>query len=146
AAIAVEESKLRLTEAELSPITLRAPIDGIVTVIYHLSGEAVTAGQPIVAVATLNPVRIVGYLRQPLLDDPPVGTRVEIRTRGFHREAGSARIIEVGTQLESIPVALAGTLHLATTELGLPIDISLPANLKIRPGELVDITLLSKTD
>jgi HlyD family secretion protein len=142
AAIAVQESKLRLTEAELSPIALKAPIDGVVSVIYHRSGEAVTPGQPIVAISTLNPVRIVGYLRPPLAEEPQVGARVEVRTRGLHREVGSAQIIEIGTQLESLPATLMSPFKLASVELGLPVGISLPANLRIRPGELVDITLL----
>jgi HlyD family secretion protein len=146
AAIAVQESKLRLTEAELSPIMLKAPMDGIVSVIFHRSGEAVTAGQPIVAIATLSPVRIVGYLRPPLNGEPQVGARVEVRTRGVHREVGSAQIVEVGTQLESLPISLASPFKLASVELGLPIGVSLPPNLKIRPGELVDMTLLPKAD
>jgi multidrug resistance efflux pump len=146
AAIAVQESKLRLTEAELSPIVLKAPIDGIVSMIYHRSGEAVTAGQPILAIATLSPVRIVGYLRPPIMAEPQVGERVEVRTRGLHREVGWAQIVEVGAQLESLPATLLSPLKMASVEVGLPIDISLPANLKIRPGELVDITLLSKRD
>jgi len=144
AAIAVQESKLRLTEAELSPIALKAPIDGIISMIYHRSGEAVTAGQPIVTIATLNPVRIVGYLRPPFCDEPQIGWRVEVRTRGLHREVGSAQIIEVGAQLESLPPSFLGPVKLASVEMGLPIDISLPSNLRIRPGELVDITILSK--
>lgn len=146
AAIGVQEAKLCLTEAELSPIRLRAPIDGIVSAIYHRSGEAVTAGQPVVAIATLNPVRIVGYLRPPILDEPRVGMRVQVRTRGLRREAGSARIVEVGTQLEAVPPSLMGPVRLASVDLGLPVDISLPSNFKIRPGELVDITVLSNAD
>ena len=146
AAIAVQEAKLRLTEAELSPLTLKAPMDGIVSAIYHRSGEAVTAGEAIVAIATLAPVRIVGYLRFPILNEPKVGMQVQVRTRGLHREASPARILEVGAQLESVPAALLGPMRLTGPELGLPIDISLPANLKIRPGELVDITLLPQPD
>jgi multidrug resistance efflux pump len=146
AAIAVQESKLRLTEAELSPVALRAPIDGIVTAIYHRPGEAVIAGQPIVALATLNPVRIVGYLRTPLLDEPKPGTRVEVRTRGRHREVGSAQVVAVGTQMEPIPAVLSGPLKLANLDLGLPLDISLPVNLRIRPGELVDLRLDLRAD
>lgn len=146
AAIAVQESKLRLTEAELSPIALKAPMAGIVSVIYHRSGEAVTAGQPILSIATLSPVRIVGYLRPPLSEEPQAGARVEVRTRGVHRQAGVAQVVEVGAQLESLPPALQGPLGLASVELGLPIAISLPANLKIRPGELVDVTLLPERD
>jgi multidrug resistance efflux pump len=117
-----------------------------VSSIYHRSGEAVTAGQPIVAISTLNAVRVVGYLRPPILDGLKVGMQVEIRTRGLHREVGSAQVVEVGTQLESIPSALLGPVKLASSELGLPIDISLPANLRIRPGELVDVTLLPQSD
>jgi multidrug resistance efflux pump len=143
AAIAVQESKLHLTEAELSPITLRAPIDGIVSTILHRAGESITAGQPVLTVATLNPVRIVGYLRPPIIDEPKAGMKVEVRTRGLHRQIGEAKIVEVGTQLESLPATLLGPVRLANTELGLPVDISLPQNLKIHAGELVDIILIS---
>src|SRR2546427_288566 len=48
ASIEVQENKLRLTEAELSPLTLRAPMDGLVRVINHRSGEAINVGEPIV--------------------------------------------------------------------------------------------------
>jgi multidrug resistance efflux pump len=145
AAIAVQESKLQLTEAELSPITVTAPIDGIIETIFHRAGESVIAGQPIVAVATLNPVRIVGYLRPPISDDPKPGMKVEVRTRGLPRAIGSAHIVEIGTQLEAVPVTLVGPMKLANTELGLPVEISLPPTLKIRAGELVDIVLLPES-
>jgi ABC-type molybdate transport system permease subunit len=46
----------------------------------------------------------------------------------------------------SISAALSGGFKLANVELGLPLSISLPPNLKIRPGELVDLTLLPATD
>jgi multidrug resistance efflux pump len=144
-AIAVQESKLRLTEAELDPITLRAAVDGMVDVIYHHVGEAVTVGEPIVGIAPSNAVRIIGYLRPPLFEEPKLGAGVEVRTRGPHRQAGTAKIIEVGTQYEPLPPALQIPAQLANTELGLPLSISVPASLKIRPGELVDLTLLPKT-
>jgi multidrug resistance efflux pump len=145
-AIAVEESKLKLTEAELSPITLRAAVDGMVDVIYHHVGEAVTVGEPIVGVAPFNAVRIVGYLRPPILEEPKLGAVVEVRTRGPHRQVGAAKIIEVGTQFEPLPPALQIPVRMANTELGLPLSISVPSSLRIRPGELVDLTLLPKTD
>jgi multidrug resistance efflux pump len=144
AAIAVQESKLRLTELELSPVPLKAPIDGIVNGILHRPGEAVGAGQTIVTIATLNPVRIVGYLRPPVVVDPKPGMEVRIRTRTLRRQFGTAKIMEVGSQLENVPVPLLGQVKVPNAELGLPIDISMPPNLPIRAGELVDITLLTK--
>ena len=146
AAIAVQESKLHLTEAELSPITVTAPIDGIVSSIFHRAGESITPGQPIVSVATLNPVRIVGYLRPPINDEPKPGMKVEIRTRSLPRVVGQAHIVEVGTQLEAVPAILLGPMKLANAELGLPVEISLPDSMRIRAGELVDIVLLSTTE
>jgi multidrug resistance efflux pump len=146
AAIAVQESKLRLTEAELSPITLVATADGMVSVIYHRTGEAITAGEPIITIAAFNPVRIVGYIRAPVMNEPSVGTRVEVRSRGPNRNVGFANIVEVGTQLEAVSPVLAGPVKFSNIELGLPISVSLPPNLKIRPGELVDLTLLSKQE
>jgi multidrug resistance efflux pump len=142
AAVAVQESKLKLTEAELSPITLRSAVDGMVDVIYHRVGEAVTAGEPIVSIAPLNAVRIVGYLRPPILEEPKAGARVEVCTRGPNRAIGTAKIIEVGTQFEPLPLALQIPARLANSELGLPLNISIPSGLNIRPGELVDLTLL----
>lgn len=146
AAIAAEESKLRLTEAELSPITLRAPVDGMVDMIYHRVGEAVTAGEPIVSIAPFNAVRIIGYLRPPILKEPKVGERVEVRTRGPHPQTASAEIIEVGTQFEPLPLELQIPVRLANAELGLPLCVSMPSGLKIRPGELVDLQLGSKAE
>lgn len=146
AAIAVQESKLHLTEAELSPITVHAPIDGIISAVFHRAGESVTPGQPIVSVATLNPVRIVGYLRPPISDEPKPGTKVEVRTRSLPRAAAPAHIVEVGTQLETVPAMLIGPMKPFNTELGLPVEISLPDSLKIRAGELVDIVILSKAE
>ncbi len=144
AAIAAQDSKLRLTEAELSPITLRASADGMVNVIYHRVGEAVTVGEPIVSIAPFDTVRIIGYLRPPLLAEPKLGARVEVRTRGPRGQVGAAEVIEVGTQFEPLPLALQIPVRLATTELGLPLYISVPSNLKIRPGELVDLKLVPK--
>lgn len=142
AAINLQKAKLKLIEDELSPVLLTAPIDGMVTCIFFRSGETVTPGQPIMSIATETPVRIVGYLRVPILSEPKPGAEVEIRTRGARREIGHAKIVEVGAQMEAIPLAMQGAARLLGTELGLPVDITLPANLSIRPGELVDITFL----
>jgi len=141
-AIAAQEAKLRLTEAELSPITLRAPLDGMVDIIYHHPGEAVIAGEPIFSIAPLHAVRIVGYLRAPIVEEPKPGSRVEVRTRGLNRQVGSAEVLDVGTQFEVIAPALQAPVRAANIELGLPISISMPSSLNVRPGELVDLTIL----
>ncbi len=146
AEIAVQEAKLAQAVAEMSPVLLTAPIDGIVTRIDHRTGEAVTPGKPIVAIATLNAVRIVGYLRPPLCDQAKVGMTAQVRTRGLPRQIGTSLVRVIGSQLEPIPPPLLGPIKLASAELGLPIEFEMPANLAIRPGELVDLILTAKAD
>jgi multidrug resistance efflux pump len=142
AAIAAQESQLKLTEAELSPITLHAPVDGMVDLIYHHAGEAVTEGEPIVSIAPSRAARIIGYLHPPILEEPKVGARIEVRTRNPKQQVMTAEVIEVGNQFEPLPTALQYPIRLANAELGLPLSISIPPGLDIRPGELVDLQLL----
>lgn len=124
-------------------VILRAPMSGVVSAIHNHPGEAVVAGQPIISLAALTPSRIVGYLRAPNLEAAKVGTKVRIRSRELKRACGEAEVLQLGTQLEVVPPTLASPTRGATPELGLPVDISLPANLAIRPGELVDVILLT---
>jgi len=146
AAVAVAEAKLHLAEAELAPFTLTAPVAGVVNMIYYTSGESVVAGQPIVTIAAAEPTRIVGYLRPPLAREPAVGDRVEIRTRGLHRVTTTGQVLAIGAQLETLPAIFNGFAKLDLAQQGLPVNISLPGNVKIRPGELVDITLKSQVN
>lgn len=142
AAISVQEAKLRQLEIEMSPVGLRAPMDGTVNAVYHRPGETVSAGMPVVTIAMVNSARIVGYLRAPITITPRVGMPVKVTTRGVKRSSGLSRIAEVGAQLETIPPVLHPGLKLASSDLGLPVDIAIPPDLKIRPGEVVDIRML----
>lgn len=143
AAVAVLEARLRLTEVELSPLRLHSPIDGTVSMVHQHSGEAVTPGRPILEIAADTPSRIVGYLRQPVQTEPKPGARVRVRTRNAPRATGMAKVLHVGAHIESLPAALQHPTRLIGVELGLPVAISLPANLHLRPGELVDIVVVS---
>ncbi|HYG22252.1 MAG TPA: HlyD family efflux transporter periplasmic adaptor subunit [Verrucomicrobiae bacterium] len=138
-----QEARLRLAAAELQPIILTAPIDGIITVVSNHPGESVSAGTTIVTIASLSPVRIVGYLKTPFSADPQPGARVAVRTRGIRRQVAETIITEVGTQLELLPMHMQSALRFANLEIGLPVEIELPPELKLRAGELVDISIIT---
>jgi multidrug resistance efflux pump len=155
AAIDLQEKRLRLVEAELSPITLTAPISGTVSAIYRRAGENVVAGEPILVITASEPERIVGYLLPPLAVEPTVGMSVTVRARTLKREVDSATVTEVGAFMDAVPPVLVGPVNSGATglnnrgldannrvlEVGLPIAVSLPPALKLRPGELVDVAL-----
>lgn len=143
AAIAAQEQRLRLAEAQLSPIALAATLDGVVTAVYRRTGQSVTPGDPIVTITATQPERIVGYLRPPLSVEPRVGMEVQVRARSLGRTAGTARITDVNPEMEPLPPEFASPNGAPRTiELGLPIAVSLPPGLRLVPGELVDLRLL----
>jgi multidrug resistance efflux pump len=145
AAVSQKEQQLRLIEAQLSPVPLVAPIDGVVTQLYRRSGEVVSGAEPILQISATRAARIIGFLRQPLPLEPKPGMEVEIRTRTFLRRTGNARIAQVGQQLEPISPTLLAAMRLPVstipTDLGLRVHITAPEDLALRPGEQVDVII-----
>jgi multidrug resistance efflux pump len=142
--IAVQEEKLRLTEEQMRPVTIKAPIDGYITTVNHRNGENVASGAAIFIITSDHPERIVVYLRQPVMFEPQKGTPVEIRTRTARRDTVRSTILAVGTDWEPIVRPMQRYGPSANTELGLPIVVGLPPSLRVRPGELLDVTIVAK--
>lgn len=151
-AIAAHEAELLQQE---SPIQLLSPIDGTVTAILRRPGETVMAGEPLILISGSQAEQILGYVRQPLHFEPKAGDTVQVRTRGLERQVGMTRITAVGGRLELYAVSTAGSqielfaqpLGLrpagASYERGLPVLLDIPANMRLIPGELVDLIVRS---
>lgn len=122
-----------------APVTLVAPADGMVTTISRLAGENVVAGEPIVSIHSLRSDRVVGYLRQPYPIQPQVGMEVSMVTRERQPRRFSGVVTEVGAQVEVITNSLAFVRPGMLVDAGLPIAISLPPDMPLRPGEIVDL-------
>ncbi len=139
ASIAVQEEKLRLAEAKMSPITLRAPIDGTVDIIRRHSGESVVAGEAIATINAHNSDRIVGYVLQPGSFRLAVGMPVQVRSRFGSKAYAPASVLTIGTQMEPVHPLLLPAASSPAPTLGLPIGISVPESLHLLPGEIVDL-------
>ena len=120
-------------------IQLRAPFDGMITKVLRNVGENVLAGEPLLLLTATEPKSITGYLRQPFPLEPAIGQKVQVRTHAKKNLIGNATITRVGVHFEPI---LNPALHPSPTpEVGLPIEVSLPPNIKLRPGELVSLMI-----
>jgi multidrug resistance efflux pump len=138
------EERVRKISSSQEVIQLRAPIDGMVTEVLRNVGENVVAGEPLLLLTAVQPESITGYLRQPFPLEPAVGQEVEVRTQGRSRQIGKASVTRVGVHFEAI---LNPALHPSPNpEVGLPIEVSLPSNLKLRPGELVSLVIRASTE
>jgi multidrug resistance efflux pump len=139
--IKAQEEQLRATSQTIS---LKAPIDGMVSSIDHFPGGKIVPNLPIVTISATNAVRIVGYVRKPFGVLPKANDTVQIRRQTFKREVAQGTIVEVSGQLEVIPSTLVPTPTGTTGELGLPFAVSIPAELALIPGEPVDLILNQK--
>ncbi|PTX98453.1 HlyD family secretion protein [Opitutus sp. ER46] len=142
AALRLEEEKVRLIEAQLSPQPLRAPRGGVVSAVFRRAGEGIVSGESIVRITGTRPLRLVGYLRQPLPLEPRPGMLVEVRSRQFQRRVAQAKIVQVGTAMEFLPAPVLAAMRIPVTaepsELGLRIHLSPVEELGLRPGEIAD--------
>lgn len=134
-----QDAKMRQIDESIQGLDLVAPIDGMVTSVIHGPGENVTPGEPIVVLTASHSDRIVGYLREPFALEPEVGMEVHVQKRTSRRDSGRGLITHLGVEFEAITnPALHPT---AIPEVGLAIEVSLPPELSLRPGELVSLTI-----
>ena len=140
AAIEAQEAQLEQTEGA---VRLRSPIDGIVTSINRRAEEAILAGEPLVEISGAEPERIMGFIRQPINFQPMKGDVVEVRTRGTSRQVGVTQVTAVGARLELFAQPLRIRGFDSSMERGLPVLLDVPVDMRLYPGELVDLYLKS---
>ena len=145
AAINQKEQQVQLLEAQLAPLPLIAPADGVITMIWRRNGETVGTAEPILQITATTSTRIIGYLRPPVNIEPQPGMTVEVRTRTFRRQSAETVVAQVGQDFEPVSPTLLAAMRLPVTtvptEFGLRIHVTLPPALELRPGETVDLIL-----
>jgi multidrug resistance efflux pump len=151
AALTIEEDKVKLFQAKLRPLELQAPIDGIVTLLHKRAGEQVLPGDAVLTITSRKPERILGYLPQSFPINPSVGMKVEVATRtplALWKTRSVATIVGVSPHLETItnllmrPITPGISADQQLPVLGRVVTISLPPDLKLLPGQPLDIRLL----
>jgi hypothetical protein len=125
----------------LGPMTLTAPITGMISSIQRRAGEQVIEGEPLLVISSPQAERVVGYLRQPYPVQPEPGMEAVLTTREWRRRQYIGLVTQVGAQLEYITNSLALLRPGALVDTGLPVIIDLSPEADIRPGEVVDILI-----
>ena len=134
------EKKTKELGLMLQPSRLRAPINGMVSMVHHIKGERILRGMPIVSIIDPETRRIIGYIRQPVTMVPTTNDSVTITTRSQPRQSARGQILRVGAQFEPINPALLVT-DSKRVEVGLPILVSIPSGISLVPGEYVNLII-----
>jgi len=141
-AINVQERRMKELQVQRPLLELRAPFDGMVSLIQHGPGETVLAGEPILTVAETKPREVVAYATEKQAACVKERMIVEvIRTAEpagqDERLVASSQVVEVGPTVEQMPARLWRNPNVP--QWGRPIMIKTPPNLNLVPGEVVGV-------
>lgn len=141
AAIDVYEKELSVVEQELKPYTIYAPISGVISKVFKGNGEFVAMRDQILKIESTEPTYIVGYVRLPFNIEPEPGMEVEVRTRKPDRSFFNSHIVRIGGQISQMDPELRRPG--IDSESGLPVQIAIRniGDIKLYPGEIVDVVL-----
>lgn len=134
------EAKARELELLLKPSTLRAPIDGMVSVVHLRQGERILRGSSVATIVDPQARRVIGYVRQPVSLLPTTNDVVQITKRTAPAAITRGKIERIGAQFEFINPALLSA-ESKRAEVGLPILVSVPPGFPLVPGEYVTLTI-----
>jgi len=141
---AEREARILELQAQLDARELKSPIDGTVMEIRKSPGETARVGKPVMVIAGKDAPFIMGYLREDQPLRPTPGMKVTVRTRGgvTPRRAFESYVAAVAPQVEPIPKR---HLHNPNVEeWGMAVQIVIPPEAELRPGELVDLIFWPK--
>lgn len=119
-------------------VELRAPFDGVVSLVQHTAGEAVLAGEPILTIAKKEPENIVGYATERQVSRVRENTVVQLIDRNrIPNLMVDSQVAYVGPTVEQMPARLWRNPNMP--QWGRPVLVKIPPDLKLVPGAVVGI-------
>jgi len=147
-AVALAEAQVRqaeagvaLIDARLDQLTLRAPMDGIVSTRSAQVGETATAGKPLLTIANLDQVTLVLYIPENRIGQVDIGQKVEVTVDSFPERTFIGEVDSIAGEAEFTP------RNVQTKEervnLVFAVDVTIPnPDQALKPGMPADATIL----
>jgi multidrug resistance efflux pump len=119
-------------------VELRAPFDGVVSLVQHTAGEAVLAGEPILTIAKKEPENIVAYATEKQVSRVQENTVVQLIDRNSTPNLMvDSQVVYVGPTVEQMPARLWRNPNIP--QWGRPVLVKIPPSLKLVPGAVVGV-------
>lgn len=118
-------------------VDVTAPLTGQVVKVHRQPKQPVKSGQSVFTIAAPRGRSITTYLRGGSGARPKIGDPVAVRPRSDAARTFQTVVDRVGAQYELVPPGQR--LDQRMQEWGLPVVVAIPADVALRPGELVDV-------
>jgi len=101
-AVEVQRATLRQLDLQIEELTLRAPVDGVVSTIVHRAGEVIDAGGEVLALVSARPGVLQVELSESLAPLVHVGQTVTVRSKELLSHARHGRVIELSPEVDEM--------------------------------------------
>lgn len=145
-AIRVQERRMDelLTQLEAldlrEALELKAPFDGVVSLIQRRQTETVLAGESILTITEAKPTEIIAYASEEQVNLIREGMTVELVQSREPAQIARSQIISVGPAVEQMPAQLWRNPNVP--QWGRPFLIEAPSQMKLVIGEVIGIRRL----
>ncbi len=141
AQLAQAEAAVRVIDATLDAMTIRAPFDGVVTVRHREPGEIVAAGSPVLTI--MNPddrwVRI--YVPETRIGAVRVGQAATITTDTFPKKTYRGEVSFIATEAEFTPKTVQTTEERVKLVYAVKVRVTGDPARDLKPGMPADVDL-----
>lgn len=137
AEIEVQHSMLAEINILRDTLTIKAPIDGVVSDILCREGETVLPGVPFITITGTDTTEIISYINERQADKIEAGDTIEIVKNGETPQVYEAKIEFVGPAIVELPIRLRAIPDIP--QWGRPMLIKIPPKFELIPGEAVGI-------
>jgi len=103
AQVDLAEAQVALIDAQIARLSLRAPIDGVVTTRAIAVGETASAGVPLLTIADLRTLKLVIYIPETQIGRVRLGAPVMVTVDAYPNERFEGEVTRIGREAEFTP-------------------------------------------
>lgn len=141
-AIAVQTKRLQEIQLQRGGLILRSPVAGQVSQILCRKGQSVVPGEPILTIAERSAREVVAYIAEGDSRQVSANARVLLSSATRPQTVAESFVLRVGTSYDVLPQRLWASP--AAPAYGRAVIVSAVPELRLLPGERVDITFLDR--
>ncbi|RMF50177.1 MAG: HlyD family efflux transporter periplasmic adaptor subunit, partial [Anaerolineae bacterium] len=137
--VAQAQAALDALQVQQDKLTVRAPVDGVVTTRSVDLGESVQPGLTAITLAQLDSLSVTVYIPEARYGEISIGQQAEVRVDSFPDEAFSATVSWISDKAEYTPRNVQTKEERVTTVYAIKLRIE-NAGGKLKPGMPADVT------
>lgn len=140
AQLRIAEAQLALLDARIDQLSLKAPIDGVITTRAIYQGETASAGITLLSLADLNTLRLVVYIPEPQIGRVRLGAEVEMSVDAYPGEVFKGVITSIANEAEFTPRNVQTEEERVNLVFAIEVTFTNETS-RLKPGMPADVTI-----